>query len=125
MQPQVKVDLSGPFFQRDPSKTFAENIRHMLEGVAQEGERIASAAYPVYTGAGRSGVKGRVASLSGRKWYSAAVISETHVYDWPGGGSKQYRGGKTEARHHMFGQAASALRSSRAVLAANLTAGIE
>lgn len=122
---QTKVTATGPFFRGDPSKTYLGNVRRMLEEIAEEGEGLVKAQYPVLTWAGQSGVVGRVKSLSGRKWYQTAVISEQHVYPWPGGGAKQYRGGKTEARQHMFADATRSLRSSRAVRAANLAKGIE
>lgn len=122
---KLEVDLTGPFFQRDPRKTVRGNIRQMLEGVAEEGERTVKSASPVLTGAFRAGVKGRVRSLGGKRWELTAVVSQTHVYPWSGGGSKQYRGGKAEARYQPFKRTANALRRSRAVLAANLTEGLE
>lgn len=122
---KTHVDLSGPFFQRDPGKTLQQNIRKMLAGVALEGQTAVRANYPVETGRGRAGVVGRVQSLSGKPWMATAVVSQTFAYPWPNGGPKQYRGGKTEARYHMFRSATSDLRHSRAVLGANLTAGIE
>lgn len=125
MQPQVKVDLSGPFFQGDPSKRFLQNVHEMMVAVGDEGERAVQSVYPVYSGAGREGVHGRAASVSGKPWMATAVISETHVYPWPSGGSMQYRGGKAEAKVGMFKKTAAQLRSSRAVLAANLTKSIE
>lgn len=121
----MTIDVSGPFFTRDPAKTMQANIHRMLEGIAAEGERAIQSVYPLHTGAGRAGVVGRAQSLSGKQWLETAVISQTHVYPWPGGGPKEYRGGKTEAKRHMFRNTASALRRSRAVLTANLTAGIE
>lgn len=121
----VHVELSGPFFQRDPGKTFSENVRRMMAGVAEEGEQAIKSNYPVLTGFGRAGVVGRVDSLSGKQWYATAVISQTRAYPWPGGGPKQYRGGKSEARHHMFRAAYHDLQHSRAVLQADLAAGLE
>lgn len=126
VQPKLTVDLSGPFFRGDPSRTYLANLQRMLKGIAEEGERTIQSAYPVGpTGDGRRGVRGRVSSLTGRPWLATAVVSQTHVYPWPSSGQAQYRGGKTEARHHMFRDTARSLRSSRAILSANLTAGIE
>lgn len=120
--PQVTVELTGPFFTRDPSLTFRENIRQMLEGLAEAGQEAVQSVYPVGpTGDGRAGVRGRVESLSGKKWWANAVISQTHVYPWPNGGERQYRGGKTEAQHHMFRNVARSIRVQRA----NLTEGLE
>lgn len=122
---KLSIDLSGPLFTRDPKKTVRQNIRRMLEGLAQEGERTVQSQFPVYTGAGRAGVRGRVASLGGKPWHLNAVVSQTHVYDWPNGGSAQYRGGKLERRIGMFRRTASAMRRSRAVLGANLVRDLE
>jgi hypothetical protein len=123
---RLTVDLSGPFFQRDPKKTVRQNIRRMLEGLASEGEQMVQAQFGghIDTGEGVSGVRGRVSSLNGRPWALTAVISQTHVYDWPGS-SGQYRGGKLERKVGMFRKTASAMRSSRAVLGANLTKGLD
>lgn len=117
---KLSVDLSGPFFQKDPELTVRQNIRKMLMGVALEGERLVQSNFPVYTGAGRQGVRGRVSSLSGKRWALTAVVSQTHVYPWPKGGQKQYRGGKLEAKYHMFRKAASAVRRVRADLTEGL-----
>lgn len=123
--PLLSIDLSGPLFAREPGQTIHHNIRRMLEGIAEEGEETVKAAYPVVTGRGRAGVRGRVESLTGKQWALTAVISQTFVYPWPGGGPKQYRGGKTERRHGMFRRTAQALRASREVLGANLTEGLD
>lgn len=123
---QSAVKFTGPFFQRDPSLSFVLNVQAMLEAVAKEGQEAVQSLYPVGpTGHGKAGVYGRTKSLTGKKWYAVAVISQTHVYPWPAGGAKQYRGGKTEAKHHMFRTVTQQLRASRAVLHANLTKGIE
>lgn len=121
---QPGIEFSGPFFTKDPVLTFRENARKMLEGMAAEGEAAVRAASPYDTGAFRGGVVGRTKSLSGRKWAMTAVISQQHVYRWPNAGSKEYRGGKLEARLHMFRRVTSALRRSRAVAVADLTKGM-
>lgn len=118
------VEFSGPFFTKDIKKTFRQNARAMLDGMAREGEDAVKRESPVRTGAFRAGVRGRVASLGGKPWMLTAVISQTHVYRWPKGGQKQYRGGKLEARRHMFRRTASALRRSRAAAMADLTRGL-
>jgi hypothetical protein len=125
VRPSVTIDLSGPLFERDPKQLIRANIRRMLQGLAEQGEKAVQSLYPVHTGAGRAGVKGRVASLTGKPWFLSAVVSQTHVYPWPNGGQKKYRGGKTEAKHHMFRRTKTALGRSRAVLGANLTKGLD
>jgi hypothetical protein len=122
---KITIDLSGPLFTADPSKTFRENVRRAMQGLAEEGEKSVRAIFPVGgTGHGQAGVRGRAESISGKPWYLTAVVSATHVYPWPGGGSKQYRGGKVEAQRGMFRKTASAMRSSGKILAADLTKGL-
>ena len=120
------IDLSGPFFDKDPARTLSENVQDMLEAFAQEGEGDVEAQATAHqrTGAFLGGIEGRVRSVAGRHWLRTAVISETHVYPWPGGGSKQYRGGKLEAKYHMFRTTTTRLRRSRAVNTAELTRGM-
>ena len=125
------IDLSGPFFEADPSKRLFANIRIMLEAIAKEGEADVRAQFPVggigdpHPGLGQSGVIGRVVSLSGKPWRVTAVISEQHVYPWANGGQKQYRGGRLEARRHMFRTTKGRISHSRAVNMAELTKGLE
>ena len=121
------IDLSGPFFQYDPRKRLSENIQTMLEAVAEEGEQdvraqVAAAGYA--GGNFYEGVTGRVRSIGGKHWLRTAVVSQTHVYPWPNGGQKQYRGGKLEARRGVFRKTKSRLNRSRAVNAAELTKGM-
>lgn len=126
VRPVTTIDVSGPFFQGDPAKKLAANIQTMLEAVAKEGEADvkAQAAGHMYTGAFFRGIQGRVHSLGGKHWRVTAVVSQTHVYPWPNGGQAQYRGGKLEARYHMFRTTASRLRRSSAVNRAELTKGM-
>lgn len=129
----AKVDLSGPFFAPDADKRMGQNIRAMLQAVADEGDRAVTARSPRHTGDLAAGIVGRVASERGRPWMLTAVISATHVYPWRNKGARgfvgrseaEYRGGKAEARYRMFRAVTYQLRASRAVLAANLTEGLE
>jgi len=121
------IDATGPFFQYDPVKRYSQNQIEMLEAFAKEGEQdiqaqVAAAGY----GGGHfyEGVVGRVHSLGGKQWKATAVISQTHVYPWPGGGAKEYRGGKLESRHGFFRKTKTRLNRSRAVNKAELTKGL-
>ena len=121
------IDLSGPFFQYDPRKRLGENIRTMLGAVAEEGEQDVQAQVAAAGYAGGNfyeGVVGRVRSVGGRLWLRTAVISQTHVYPWPGGGSKRYRGGKLEARRGFFRKTKTRLNRSRAINQAELAKGM-
>jgi hypothetical protein len=124
-RPKLQVDLTGPLFTRDVKKTVRQNIRRMLQGLVEEGERLAQSIWPVLTGAGRDNTEGRVRSLTGKPWFLTGVVSARHVYPWPNGGAKQYRGGKSEQRVGMFRRTATAMRRSRTVISANLVEGLE
>lgn len=143
---KVTIALDGPFFTQDPAKTVRENIRDMLEALAEQGERDVKDHFPIgappdpHPGLGREGVVGRVESITGRRWQLHAVISQQAVYPWgarrgatirsgkrqvANSAVAQYRGGKLERKLHMFSRTASRIRSLRAVTGANLTRGIE
>lgn len=130
---RAEIDLSGPFFTRDPRKTVKQNIRRLMEALAEEGERNVKGLMPQRTGETARGVVGRVENLRGKRWAATLVVSQTRVFPWVnkgargfvGRGEAEYRGGKLEARHHMFRKTASAMRRSRKILAANLTEGLE
>jgi hypothetical protein len=123
------IDLSGPFFQKDPAKTFQENVRIMLEALAKEGEADVRAQVPSRTGATAAGIIGRIVALNGKQWHTTAIISQRREFPWhnkgergySGRGEAIYRGGKLEAKVHMFRRTASRIRSSRAVQMAELT----
>lgn len=136
MAQKLTVDLSGPFFQRDPGLTLRGNIERMMEGLAEEGERLVRTdlgrgegqRYPLGLGLGRvrQHAIGRVRSLQGKKWRASAVISVNNS------GLTQKQGIKLmaaasylESRLHSFRRTSSAVRRARAVVTANLAAGLE
>lgn len=80
------IDTSGPFFARDPVRTFDRNARDFMEHVRDVGEQDVKE--QLRQGEGRraplrgispdrvSGhVVGRVAALSGKGWSRTAVVS--------------------------------------------------
>ena len=127
----VTLDLTGPFFERDPGKTVKGNIRKMMEGLAAEGERavraqIASHTYPYGTGWTHDHAIGRVQSLTGKPWYLTAVISaNTSGMDKKDAIRTKAAASSVERRYHPFRRVATAMRRSSAVLGANLTEGLE
>ena len=119
------IEVSGGFFERDPSLTFKKNVEKLMSQLADHGERVVKVNYPIGpTGEGRKGVVGRNKALSGHQWRSTMVVSETHVYRWPNGGPKQYRGGKTEARRHMFRRGKNDVRREAKRLTPGLLKGL-
>lgn len=133
-----KVEFSGPFFTRDPGATLRGNIVRMMQGIAEEGEAAVQKALgqgeggrlPISHGVQPSRVSGhaigRVRSLSGKPWAATAVISINNSGFSAGEGiSLMAAAAKVEAETHAFRRTATALRSARAMLRANLTEGIE
>lgn len=73
------IELSGPFFQRDPGRTFGGNVRLLMDRIAEEGERDLKsrlAQVPRRHGTGDTArrIVGRTRSLSGRRWAATTVI---------------------------------------------------
>lgn len=102
---KTTVVRTGPFFEHDPAKTFRQNAEVMMEGIAAAGEREAKSLATPYrrTGAFLEGIRGRTHRLDGSPFKDpSAVVSQTHVYPWPGGAPKQYRGGRLESSWHIF-----------------------
>lgn len=68
----------GPFFERDPLRTLAENIRDLMERVARTGGAYVRSELDSAGPEGaevRPFVQGRVRSVSGTEWRSTAVVS--------------------------------------------------
>jgi hypothetical protein len=130
---RAKVQLTGPLFEPNADETLRQNIRRMIGAVADEGEANVKARAPRVSGDLAEGVVGRVRSQSGRQWALTGVISATHVYPWKNKGARgftgraqaEYRGGKAEKRYRMFAATAGQMRAARAIMAANLTKGLE
>lgn len=128
---RAKVQLSGPFFEPSADLRLRENIRGMLAAVAEEGDRNVTARAPRVSGDLADNIEPRT---SGRtRWALTAAVVATHVYPWKNKGARgytgraeaEYRGGKAEKRYRMFAATASQMRAARAVMAANLTKGLE
>lgn len=136
MAVKLEVDLSGPFFTRNPGLTLRGNIARMMEGIASEGERLVrqdlargeSARATIRRLGDRvSGhAIGRVTSLSGKHWLATAVLSvNNRGYSRAQGISLMAAASSLESRQHSFRRVAQAIRRSRVILNANLTAGLE
>jgi hypothetical protein len=56
------------------------------------------------------------------------IVSAQHIYPWKSHlsapANAQYRGGKVEARRHMFRRTAGRLRRAKAINMAELTKGL-
>lgn len=132
-RPSFKIEFRGGFFERDPRKTFRQNVMDMMDGVAREGEdtvrkaiQARAGSMPRSKGWTAAHVKGRTRSLSGRKWQVTAVISaNTAGMSRRDAMRTKAAAASVERRFHPFRRAAAAMRRSRAVMSANLTKGIE
>lgn len=135
----LTVDLSGPFFKGDPGETMLKNLQKMMQALADEGASTARANFLSGSASRRlvsltgdrvaDHVVGRVTarpSKGGRHWVSAAVVQ---VYneglDGPQTRSLMAAGAIVARKTRAISSLTRTIRSSRAVLAANLTAGIE
>jgi hypothetical protein len=74
------ITYDGPFFSPDREKTYRQNIRLLMDRVAEVGEadvraRLAVARRGNDSGSAIAYVRGRTSSLTGRRWAVSAVIS--------------------------------------------------
>lgn len=130
--PPQSVTFTGPFFAKDPAKTLRNNIRDMLEEIAEtaerevrqqlsagEGSRATLAAIP--NGRVSHFVRGRVASLTGKPWKLHAVISpDTSRLSATQAISVMAAASKLERRTHAFARTSRAIRAGRKDLAKGL-----
>jgi hypothetical protein len=129
----VGVDFTGPFFTRDPKLTVRGNIRKMLDALSAEMERdvknqmeTRAASMPGWTGWSRDHVVGRTHSLGGKRWGLTAVVSaNTNGMDRTDAIRTKAAAATIERRWHPFRRTAGRARRARAVITANLTAGLE
>lgn len=129
------IDLSGPFFEADPSKTFRQNVRLMLDALAEEGERDVKAQlaqgeprrYPLGMGLGRVSrhAIGRTRALDNKQWAMTAVISVNNSGLTPVQGIKLMAAASyLEGEVHAFRRTAGRLRRARAINTAELAKGL-
>src|SRR5688572_20057743 len=132
MAKALRVDFKGPFFTRDPRKTFRANIRDFMDAVANEGERdvrqqieARASAMPNYTGHTAAHVRGRTANLSGKRWQVTAVVGmDTRGMSRAQAIRTQAAASSVEGRFHPFRRTTAAIKRGRAVQMANLTKGL-
>lgn len=133
-----RVDFKGPFFEKDPRKTFRANIRDLMQAVADEGARDVigqlrkgeASRYPLGGGIkpGRvsAHVLGRTKSLTGKPWEVTAVVSvNTRGMSAKQAIKVQAAGSWLESQGHAFRRTAGAIRRSRKVVQADLLKGLQ
>lgn len=129
------IDLSGPFFRNDPGKTFRQNVRLLMERIAEEGEADVTAQLragessraPIRRLGDRVSdhVIGRTRSLTGKRWAVSAVVSVNNSgLSQAQGISLMAAAASVEQRTRACRRTTSRLRRARAVNRAELLKGI-
>lgn len=130
------IDLSGPFFQKDPAKTFRQNVRVMMDAVAAEGEADVKAQL-VVGNADRlpishigdhvsEHVVGRTRSLRGKRWAVTAVVSVNNSGWTPRQGvALMAAASRVEGQVHAFRKTKNRIGRSRKTNMSELLKGIE
>lgn len=138
----ANVTFSGPFFTKDPAKTFRANARSMMRGVSLEGEAAVkdileageSGRAPISNGVTPVRVSGHVASgipytpQGGKRSKTGAILVNVYV---PNFGMTRNEGralmaaySRVEQETHAFRKTATRLRKARAINVAELLDGI-
>jgi len=134
----LRVDFTGPFFERDPVKTYHANVRDLMDKLAAEGERDVKLQLQAGQGGraplgggfqpGRvSGhVVGRTSSLTGKRWAVTAVVSVRNQGFTPKQATKLMAAASwLETSIHPFRRTLGRMRRARALMTADLLKGIE
>jgi hypothetical protein len=87
-QSYASIELTGPFFTADPYSRMGQNIRRMLQGLADEGARVVRA--NINSRKMAPGIIGRVTSLRGAPWWLTAVVSAQYIYPWKERGGRAF-----------------------------------
>ncbi|CAB4174393.1 hypothetical protein UFOVP1028_34 [uncultured Caudovirales phage] len=132
---ELRATLSGPFFAADPSKTTRRNIRDMMDALAEEAEKDVRA--QITSAHVNPNVKGyTTGTKTNKRWATSMAVNLMPTGNKAESiqnaailyGRRKGNHGTTvgiEAKSHPFARTTRAIRGSRAVLAANLTKGIE
>lgn len=128
----TRIELTGPFFERDPEKTVRQNIQEMLDALSGEMQDlvrsdIASRAMPRSTGWSLGHTLGYTTSpRSGKHWQLwAAVGAVTAGMDAKDAIRTKAAAASIERRWHPYRNVKSAVYRARAVASANLSKGLE
>lgn len=127
------VELSGPFFRRDPGKTIRANVRDLMGELADSMDEdvssgIAAAAGSManYTGWSLGHTVGRAHSNSGKRWGTWARVSAyTDGMSRADAIRTKAAAASIERRWHPYRKAKSNVYRARALLTADLTKGLE
>jgi hypothetical protein len=130
------IKMDGPFFTKDPAKTFRQNVRVMMDAIAAEGEadvraqlRAGQAQRAVVTGTGgrvADDAVGRTTSVSGKRWAVTAVVSANRA-GLPRAQAISLRAAASviEGRLHPFRKTKNRIGRSRKTNMSELLKGLE
>ena len=129
----VSVDLSGPFFTKDPGKTLRGNVRDLMDAMAEwmEGQvrddiSAHASDMPAYSGWSWAHTVGRTHSLSGNRWGTwARVSANTGGMSAKDAIRTKAAAATIERRWRPYRDAKSAVYRARPLITANLTKGLE
>lgn len=128
---RLGIEFSGPFFTKDPAKTFRQNIRAMMDVIAEDGQRdvyARIAAIPprgVDTGRTRSNVVGRTKNRAGKRWAVTAVVGVLNEgFTQREAVSLMAGAASIEGRFHPFRRAAADIRRFRRDMEQHLLDGL-
>jgi hypothetical protein len=120
------IKMDGPFFRKDPAKTFRQNVRVMMDAVAAEGEADVKA--QLAQGAGsRAPISaigdrvadhavGRTSAISGKRWAVTAVVSVNNAgWSRAQGISLMAAASRVEGTTHAFRRTTGRLKRARAI----------
>lgn len=132
-----EISLEGPFFRGNPVRTWRRNIADLMKAVAREGE--ADVRQQMRQGqAGRAPVRGgvepprvadhvrgRAASLSGKRWEVTAIVSVNNRGQSPAGGiALMAAGAEVEDQTGAMKRTRNRMRRALAISRADLLKGL-
>lgn len=128
-----EVELSGPFFRRDPGKTLRGNVRDLMDALADSMESDVrseisahASSMPGYSGWTWAHTIGRTVSRTGKRWGTWARVSAyTENLDAKDAKRTKAAAATIEARWHPWRKAKSNVYRARALLRADLTKGLD
>jgi hypothetical protein len=127
----AKVTLEGPFFRKDPGKTFRGNVRDMMDNLAVEMEREVrrqtdahAGQMPNWTGWSADHVHGFTEwNIDWGTW--AAVQAYTKGMSVKDAKRTKAAAATIERRWHPYRSVKSGIYRSRALITADLAKGLE
>lgn len=131
------VEVSGPFFTRNPGKTLRANVRDLMDALAEQADRDIEQVVDAHVKPMPGYVRGRTSSLQGKRWGTWARVAPTTAgLGKPAAirmmailaGRHQGNHGTTvgiEKQWHPYRAARSNVYRARALLTADLTRGLD